>query len=168
MKTVYLAGPMTGLTVAAGRDTWRARATAFFRAHGVKACSPMRDYDELKLDHKMGAFGEDRAGGHLVAAKFNYVRDVNDIRTADAVAINTQGATRVSVGTSIEYGMACIADKPTLALLDPLHDHLFFREGPAVLVKDEVELYVGTLSLLNVEIRALFVRDLERQIRDAN
>ncbi len=167
MKSVYLAGPMTGLTVQAGRDTWRARATAFFRAHHVGVCSPMRDYDELKLDHKMGAYGEDRAGGHLVAAKFNYIRDVNDIRINDAVVINTQGAERVSVGTCIEYGMACIADKPTLALLDPLHDHLFFREGPAVRVKDEVELYVATLSLLNVEIKTAFVMGLERLVRDA-
>jgi len=168
MKTVYLAGPMTGLTVGAGRDTWRARATGFFRAHHVGVLSPMRDWDELHKDHQMGAFGEDRAGGHLVAAKFNYARDVNDIRIGDAVVINTQGATRVSVGTCIEYGMACLANKPTLALLDPLHDHLFFREGPAVIVQNEVELYVSTLSMLNVEIKPAFVMGLERMIRDAN
>ena len=85
MKYVYLAGQMTGLTVGAGRDGWRKRATGFFQAHNVGVLSPMRNWDELHTGHQMGAFGEDRSGGHLVAATFNYIRDVNDIRIGDVI-----------------------------------------------------------------------------------
>lgn len=149
-KSIYLAGPMTGMQVADSRDGWRARARATFEPLGVECLNPVRGWSCLPDHHIMQARGEDEAGFKMVEGKLHFVRDVHDIRRASALLVNTHGADRVSLGTVSEMAMAYILGKPIIAILDPWHVHLFTEQEASVICNTEEEAVECLRSLLNV------------------
>lgn len=123
--TVYLAGPIRGLTVEEASD-WRDTMTYQLERVGIRALSPMR-YKAFLLhegpilneypDHPMGT------------AKGITTRDRFDVMRCDAVFANLLGD-RPSVGTMIELGWADAYRKPIVAMwrdADPA-DHPMVRE----------------------------------------
>lgn len=115
-KTVYLAGPMSGLRVAEAR-LWRARVER--QLTGWRVLSPMR---RLELGDDMMLSGQFDDGEAAV------LRDLADIRACDAVLVNfAVDAGRPSVGTCCEIGYAHALGKPIVAVLQPgcAHDHVF-------------------------------------------
>lgn len=126
--SVYLAGPITGLTYDESTD-WRDSVAAELDDVGITAYSPLRCKQYLR------EFGElDAAGGQDSA----YVgvnplsdpagitaRDRNDVKTKDAILINLLGAERISVGTCIEVGWADAFRKPIIVAMeeDNVHRH---------------------------------------------
>lgn len=148
-KSIYLAGPMTGMKVADSRDGWRFRAHNAFEPF-VECMNPVRGWNCLPDGHIMQARGEDEAGLKMVEGKLHFQRDVHDIRRCSALYVNTQGADRVSLGTVSEMGMAYILGKPIVAILDPWHVHLFTEQEASVICNTEEEAIECLKSLLNV------------------
>lgn len=127
-KSVYLAGPITGLTYDDGAD-WRESVAADLADVGIEAFSPLRAKNYLR------EFGELQAGG---SAGANYVgvnplsepqgittRDRFDTTGRDVVLANLVGAERVSIGTMIELGWADASRTPIILAMEPgnIHAH---------------------------------------------
>lgn len=132
--SVYLAGPITGLTYDSASD-WRSDAIHEFKLVGIAAFSPLRAKNYLR------AFGElDSAGtpegkyigvNPLSDPKGIMGRDRFDVRTRDMVLVNFLGAERVSVGSCIEIGWADAWRKPVVAVMeeDNVHRHAMVNEA---------------------------------------
>lgn len=114
---VYLAGPITGLTLADGQE-WREHAIKIFAGYGIEARSPLRGKGYLKSE---GILGSDDYGHihPLSSDKGIVTRDRNDTITAGLVFANLLGAQRVSAGTAIELGWADIARVPSIVIMEP-------------------------------------------------
>ena len=151
-KSVYLAGPMTGMLVGQSRDGWRRRARMFLEPKGVEVLSPLRHWDEIPDGHEMGAIGEDRVGGVLVSGRLNFRRDVVDIIRADCIYANFNGSTRMSGGSFSEGGMAYILHKPVVVFYgdDTFHNHLFWNEIGSAFPKTEEEALACVATFLNI------------------
>jgi nucleoside 2-deoxyribosyltransferase len=144
MKTVYLAGPITGLTYEGATD-WRDYAKKKLAQFNILGVSPMRGKEFLRGLSSMPsgdqAKGTDR---HGLSLPHGFVaRDRLDVRRADAVLMNLLGAERVSIGTMVEIGWADAFLKPVVLVMEPLfvskngleasvggniHEHGFVRE----------------------------------------
>lgn len=122
---VYLAGPMANLD----RETilgWRRTVTEALRP---EICiSPTRGFESLMaLDGRMGVGHED----HILRRSHPLtLRDLWDVMRCDLVFVDFTGATRVSIGTVIEIGVAWACHKPVIVVMDPggIHDHPMIRE----------------------------------------
>ena len=115
MSSVYLAGPIRGLTYASAA-AWRERAAAFLAKHGITAFTPLR--------HKKALVGKgtilDSHEAHpLTSEKGITARDRFDVIRCDLVLANFLGAPLVSAGTSIEFGWADILRKPIIMVIEP-------------------------------------------------
>jgi hypothetical protein len=98
----------------------------------------------------MKARGEDDLRIKEVEGKLHFQRDVADIRRASALYVNTMAATRVSLGTVSEMGMAHVLGIPIVSILDPWHTHLFTEQESTVICEDEHEAMACLRDLLNV------------------
>lgn len=107
MKTVYLAGPITGLNYAGATD-WREYARKKLWLRGINGVSPMRAKSYLaSLAKPITGTGEEyEAMSAISRAEGVMARDRYDTRTANIVLANFLGAKQVSVGTCIELGWA--------------------------------------------------------------
>ena len=130
MKTVYLAGPITGLSFAEAQDGWRATAAGFLREYGIKPLSPLRgvesaigQYTPIVDEHSSA-----RTAQSIVR------RDFNDVKNCDAVLAYFLGADRVSIGTCWEMGASYAMQKPVIAVLasHTVHDHAFIRQTATI------------------------------------
>lgn len=125
---VYLAGPISGLTYDQGQD-WREYAMANLpqEIHGM---SPLRAKRERLGDAGVieGSYEDDP----MTSVSGITWRDKFDCMRADAVLFNLLGATRVSVGTMLEYGWASAA-RPNPIIVTVIekagnvHDHPMVR-----------------------------------------
>jgi nucleoside 2-deoxyribosyltransferase len=130
MKTVYLAGPITGLNYAGATD-WREYAAAKLWEHGIKGLSPMRAKHYLAHLKSISGTGEEYADlGVLSTQKSVTCRDRFDTQRSDMVMMNLLGAERVSIGTMIEAGWADAARVPIILVIEPtnVHHHMMLRE----------------------------------------
>jgi nucleoside 2-deoxyribosyltransferase len=121
--TVYLAGPITGLTYKQA-TAWRDRVTSEL-APGILTISPLRGIGppDVVFDAcPVGTVG----------------RDLYDIRRCDLVLANLSKAAKVSKGTLVEIGYALALHKPVIVAINGFHDHPFVVE-PALYVVDELE-----------------------------
>jgi nucleoside 2-deoxyribosyltransferase len=107
MKTVYLAGPITGCTNDEMQN-WRLDVTDRLRLHSFRILNPCRP----------GVKGDEQAQFH---------RDCQDVRMSDIVLANLGDTKIVSIGTVMELMHAHDHGKHVVAIVDERHDHLFVR-----------------------------------------
>lgn len=127
MKSVYLAGPISGLDYA-GAQGWRDRAGALLAARGIVGLSPLRAKQYLAA---AGPLAVDGYAQPLSTAKGLTTRDRMDCTRSDLVIANLLGADRVSVGTMIELGWADGARNPIVLVMEKegnVHEHAMVRE----------------------------------------
>lgn len=120
-KSVYLAGPISGLTHDQSRYGWRARFVELLA--GVKhihCFSPMRAKGFLA---DLGVLSSDATTypDNAIASPAGIVtRDYNDVKTCDAmVACFLESGGRPSLGTAVEYGYCWSHQKPIIAVGPP-------------------------------------------------
>src|SRR5688572_21568512 len=111
MNTVYLAGPITGLSFDGATD-WRGHAQGVLLDRGIRGVSPMRAKEYLKSEKSLKAAGYSQPDMPLSSAKGITTRDRWDCTNADVVLVNLVGAERVSIGTMMELAWADSARVP--------------------------------------------------------
>lgn len=115
---IYLAGPITGLTYD-GADDWRGYAAERLGKDHVR--NPLRGKEYLR-EH--GVLEDAYHDIHPLSTQKGIThRDRNDVRTSDVVLANFLGATRVSIGTMIEFGWADAFRVPVVAVMEPDNVH---------------------------------------------
>lgn len=147
--SVYLAGPITGLTYDDGQE-WRETMKRTFDAYGIDAYSPLRAKQYLKK------YGELDSGGlksaylkeHPLSSPSGIVaRDRNDCTHRDAVLANLLGAERVSIGTVMEIAWADLARVPCVVVMEEgnVHDHAMIH-ATAGFVTDDMDEAVDIIA----------------------
>ena len=120
-KTIYLAGPITGLTYDQARFGWRGEFADLMNRmgfHHIHCRSPMRGKEILRDFGKLTA-GEDYPDDPMTRGSGIVCRDRNDVKTSDAVVacfLESNGV--VSRGTFIEYGWADAFRVPLIVVGD--------------------------------------------------
>lgn len=144
MKTIYLAGPMTGFTLE-DAQSWRKVATGYLEDLGWTVLDPCRAKDHMK--GKVIPASGYKHGRALVA------RDRHDIKQADVVLFNFEPnglqPERVSVGSLFEKAWVHEWGKLSVTIMTPgnVHEHIFVEETSPVLVPtlEEALDYIATL-----------------------
>lgn len=131
--SVYLAGPITGLTFD-GAEDWRAFAKASLADSGIKALSPLRAKDYLRqVGGPLSGTGEEYAHlGVLSLPRGVMTRDRYDATRCDALLVNLLGADRVSIGTVMEIAWADLCRTPIVVAIEPKgnpHEHMMIAEA---------------------------------------
>jgi len=132
---IYLAGPIDGCSYGECTD-WRKYAIEELAKEGIIGISPMRTKEFLKKYPKICEGIEKNV---LTCDRGIVSRDTWDIRRCDAVLFNLLGAKKVSIGTSTEYGMAHILNKPIITVMEKpvetkdgkiqnVHEHAMIRD----------------------------------------
>lgn len=104
--TVYLAGPITGLSYDAATD-WRKDFTARLRMHHIKGLSPMRGKEYLSHVGKFTMDGDKYQPYSVMSSNRGIItRDRFDATRCTVLLVNLLGAEHVSIGTMIEIGWA--------------------------------------------------------------
>ena len=126
-KSVYLAGPIAGLTYEEA-SAWRNVAGAFLAKFGIYAYSPLRGREFIDNNTTIGI----GPYAYALAADAGIVaRDRSDVMNCDLMLVNLLGATKVSCGTPVEYGWADANRKPIITIMEPMgnpYDHPFIRQ----------------------------------------
>ncbi|MGH7534767.1 MAG: nucleoside 2-deoxyribosyltransferase [Gemmatimonadales bacterium] len=136
---VYLAGPITGQSLAGAND-WRAAAAEYLAEHGVNAITPLRGKDYLNtIVGADGTYGMEYEVHPMSAAHGITARDRWDCQRSDLVLVNLLPAgDRVSIGTVMEVAWADAARKYVLVVMEPggVHDHAMLREAASLVLPD--------------------------------
>lgn len=135
-KTVYLAGPIDGLSYAEGIE-WRQHAQSTLAVQGIKGLSPQRgkgyiaDLKEI-ADEMDFSKQEGLSDNPMSTSRGILARDKFDALNCSVLFVNFLGATRVSTGTIMEIAWAYQQGKPIIVVLDDddtLHrNHPMLRE----------------------------------------
>jgi nucleoside 2-deoxyribosyltransferase len=132
MKTVYLAGPITGLNYAGATD-WRNYAILELGKHNIVGLSPMRAKNYLSHIQNFTADGDAyRALSVLSSNKGIMTRDRFDATRCDALLVNLLGAKAVSIGTVMEMAWADAYRTPIVCVMEPSgnpHEHGMILEA---------------------------------------
>lgn len=115
MSSVYLAGPIRGLTYKQSSG-WRERAAAFLTKHSIVALSPLR-YNKTIVGS--GPINDSDEAHPLTSEDGITARDRMDVMRCDVILANFLGATQASCGTPIEFGWADILRKPVIMVMEP-------------------------------------------------
>lgn len=136
MKTVYLAGPITGQSFEDCTD-WRAYVKKKL-APGISGLSPMRAKEYLLEETRIG----DHYAEHVLSCQRGIMtRDYYDTRKADLLLANLEGECeggRVSIGTVMEIAWAHAHRVPIIVVMEDeanVHDHAMIREAIGFRVK---------------------------------
>jgi len=127
-KICYLAGPITGESYEGATD-WRAHVAGLLDSN-IEVLSPMRHKEYLLHETSIA----DSYNSLMSTQRAITARDQFDCLRSDVVISNLLGASRVSIGTMIEYGWASgNMNKKTLIITvmekeKNLHDHAMVRE----------------------------------------
>lgn len=136
---VYLAGPITGQTLAGAND-WRTVAKEYLADHGINAVSPLRGKDYLNsLVGVDGAYGMEYKEHPMSTAHGITARDWWDCRRADMVFVNLLLAgEKVSIGTVMEVAWAHAAGRYVLVVMEQgsVHDYAMLREAANLVIPD--------------------------------
>jgi len=145
MNTVYLVGPITGLSYGEATD-WRDYAVKDLSEHNIKGISPMRCKEYLMQEKILADEYNQKV---LSCAKGITTRDRWDCHRCDAILVNFLGATKVSIGSILEIAWADAAGKPIVLIIDKdnIHQHAMINEiaGFVVRTLDEGLAVVKTL-----------------------
>ena len=132
MKTVYLAGPITGLTFD-GCTGWRDYAIKRLAERGVQGLSPMRAKEYLRqLESISGTGKEYQHLGVFATPRGVMTRDFWDCTRCDIVLVNFLGAKAVSAGTVMEIAWAYQRRTPIICAIEKTgnpHDHMMIQEA---------------------------------------
>lgn len=123
---VYLAGPVTGLTYKDAKG-WR-NTIAHDLPDAIKTVSPMRGMDTLKA---VGVLDSSYEHHPLTSARGINTRCHWDVKTCDVVFVNFLGATKPSLGTTMEVAWAHAYGTPVIMVIEEEgnpHDHAMVRE----------------------------------------
>lgn len=148
MRSVYLAGPITGLTYDGATD-WRDDVAQRLWLEGITPLSPLRGKDYLR------DVGELKDQYHelnvLSSGKGITTRDRWDCQRADVVLMNLVGAERVSIGSVMEAAWADAARVPLVLAMEEggLHDHAMMREVAGYVVPTLDQAVETTLAILS-------------------
>ena len=121
MKTVYLAGPITGLKFGECTD-WRVYAVEQLARLGIEGLSPMRGKDYLIAIAKDIPFTSD-GDKYAVCSPLSTnrgitTRDRFDTTRCDVILVNLLGAKQVSIGTVMEIAWADLCRTPIVAVME--------------------------------------------------
>jgi len=134
--TVYLCGPITGLSHDEARLGWRKWMSEELAKVEIDALSPMRYKDHLKHEQELSAQGY---AEHLLSTpKLITMRDRWDTQRCDLVFSNLLNTTEVSIGSMIEVGWCDSMRTPMVVAMEPggnPHDHAMVKEL-AIVVPD--------------------------------
>lgn len=147
-KSVYLCGPITGLTYEQATEE-RNRVAEIFEDHDIEAKTPMRGKIYILDDQELKAKGYEEVSR---TDKAIVGRDRNDVRTSSVVLADLRGATRVSIGSMVEFGWADAYRVPIVTVMDQEgnpHDHGFVHQLSVYVVHDIHEAIELTLLLVN-------------------
>lgn len=144
-KTVYLAGPIDGLSYKEGVE-WRSHAQASLAVDGIKGLSPQRgkdyiaDFAEIAGEMDFAKQEEHFVNNPMSTARGIMTRDKFDALNCTVLFVNFLGATRVSIGTVMEISWAYLQGKPIIVVIeddDKLHkNHPMLRETFSYVVHD--------------------------------
>lgn len=151
-KTIYLAGPITGVAYGDARDGWRNEFDALLheryvdsrggyakRNPHIHCISPMRGERLMDGRNVVHQGMEYESSHHIENPKGILTRDANDVANCDLIVANFTGATRVSIGTCAEFGMAHVLRKPLVLVMEKEgnpHHHGFITEIATYWVQD--------------------------------
>lgn len=127
MSTVYLAGPITGLSYGECTD-WREYAIKELDAAGIRGVSPLRAKSYLSNEGKIADSYEQIV---LSSSRGITTRDRWDATRCDVLLASLLGADRVSIGTVMEVAWADLSRIPIVLVMEKeknLHDHAMLRE----------------------------------------
>lgn len=153
MKTVYLAGPITGFNYK-GCTAWRERAIAELAQEGITGLSPMRGKEYLEAiarDVPFTCDGDKYAiQGPLSTNRGIMTRDRWDATRCDVLLVNLLGAKAVSIGTVMEIAWADSRRTPIVCVMEREgnpHEHGMIAEalGYRVPTLDEALLLIKAI-----------------------
>jgi len=133
-RTVYLAGPISGLDYAGAVD-WRTDVQSALAAVGIKAFSPMRAKEYLKGTREFSS--DTTACEHygtlscLSSPRGITTRDRFDAANCGVLLVNLLSAQKVSIGTVMEIAWADAVRTPIVLVMEPhgnVHDHAMITE----------------------------------------
>lgn len=140
-KSVYLAGPISGLTYGEATD-WRIKTTQELGDCGIRCLSPLRA--EVHLRNHEGLLNDCqtsdehlKAGGQVLAMSTPrgvVARDKFDCTRCSVILLNLLDSKKVSIGSMIEVGWANANDIPIVLIMEDegnCHEHAFVRESCA-------------------------------------
>ncbi|WP_119071594.1 nucleoside 2-deoxyribosyltransferase [Aggregatilinea lenta] len=132
MPSVYLAGPIKGLSYADSTD-WRDFVCQML-PQAITPLSPMRYKQYLNAEHSL----DDAYEHPLSTAQGIVARDRFDVMRCDMVLAFLAGAPVASIGTMIEFGWADAYRKPIVAVMtaQDVHWHAMVRELSGFVVED--------------------------------
>jgi nucleoside 2-deoxyribosyltransferase len=104
-KTIYLAGPITGLSYDEARHGWREEFAKKMPPH-IFCKSPMRAKQFLKGKKNLSGDPVAYSSEALATAAGITTRDRFDLMTSDTVVMNVLGVKVGSIGTAQEVGCA--------------------------------------------------------------
>ena len=136
LPTVYLAGPITGETIAGAND-WRQVIAEDLADIGIRALNPLRGKDYLHALIGDGIYDRTYPDDHPMSAGHGiYRRDSWDVRRCDMLLVNFVGATQVSIGTVMEIAWAEAAGKYVLVAMeaDNVHQYPMIIEAASLIV----------------------------------
>jgi nucleoside 2-deoxyribosyltransferase len=149
--SVYLAGPISGLTLD-GCNDWREWMTRAL-GHEIIALSPLRN-KKARLSHA-GAIADHYDDDPLTRLPGIVGRDRFDVMRADMVLVNVLRAERISLGTVMEVAWADLLRKPVVLVMEKqgnVHEHGMFTEV--------VQYRVETLGEAVRVVRAVLLPDV--------
>lgn len=121
-KSIYLAGPITGLSYNEARNGWRKEFAALLADTDIECFSPLRAKDYLESEQVLrgdpGMYPETA----MSSPKGILERDYNDVKERDIMVANFLGATKTSIGTCCEFGFAYSLRKPIIMIIEKPDD----------------------------------------------
>lgn len=150
MKTVYLAGPITGTSYKECTD-WRQKLIDDLLKNNLVGWSPMRAKAYLAEETSVGDSYESKI---LSCQRGIFARDMNDCRQLDAIIANVTGTERVSIGTVMEITAFWWQRKPIVLIMEKgnIHNHAMIREAcPFIVHTLDEAVHVMTTILCPVQ-----------------
>lgn len=162
--TVYLSGPITGLSYEEARYGWRKlvamaleeewvqdpdEPSLYRRRGGIKVLSPMRHEAHLA---EMQTIDTHYPEHFFSKAKVIVEKDRLDIKRSDIMLVNVLGAQRVSIGTVSEIAMAYEQGKQTILVMEDAgnpHEHPFVTELVSLRLNNLDDAIAAIKSLLS-------------------
>lgn len=132
MKTVYMAGPITGLNFKGATD-WRHYVADELAKAGIKALSPLRGKEYLASLPILSGHGKEYAHmGVLSSSRGVMTRDRFDATRCDVLLANLLDYPKVSIGTTMEIAWADQKRTPIVCAMEESgnpHEHMMINEA---------------------------------------